>query len=128
MKTVLVVDDELDIVEAVKAILEEEQYRVITCPNGREALKCLKESKPDLAIVDIMMPVMNGYETIKAIRQQDSFKELPILIMSAISPAVKAKEYSWEGFLKKPFSLKDLLDKVYRLAPKDPDQEEPQGY
>ena len=125
MKTVLVVDDELDIVEAVKAILEEEQYRVVTCPNGREALKCLKESKPDLAIVDIMMPVMNGYETIKAIRQQDSFAKLPILIMSAIAPAVKAKEYTWEGFLKKPFSLKDLLDKVHRLAPKDPDQNEP---
>lgn len=125
MKTVLVVDDELDIVEAVKAILEEEQYQVVTCPNGREALKCLKESKPDLAIVDIMMPVMNGYETIKAIRQQDAFEKLPILIMSAINPAVKPKEYSWEGFLKKPFSLRELLDKVHRLAPKDPDQQEP---
>ncbi len=125
MKTVLVVDDELDIVEAVKAILEEEQYRVITCPNGKEALKCLKESTPDLAIVDIMMPVMNGYETIKAIRQQDSLAKLPILIMSAITPSVKAKEYTWEGFLKKPFSLKELLDKVHRLAPKDPDQSEP---
>jgi CheY-like chemotaxis protein len=120
MKTVLVVDDELDIAEAVKAILEEEQYRVITCPNGREAIKCLQESKPDLAIVDIMMPVMNGYETIKAIRQQPPFEKLPILIMSAITPSVKAKEYEWEGFLKKPFSLKDLLDQVRRLAPQDP--------
>ena len=125
MKTVLVVDDELDIVEAVKAILEEERYRVITCPNGREALKCLNESKPDLAIVDIMMPVMNGYETIKAIRQQNAFEQLPILIMSAIVPSVKTKEHTWEGFLKKPFSLKELLDKVHRLAPKDSDQEEP---
>jgi DNA-binding response OmpR family regulator len=124
MKTVLIVDDELDIVEAVKAILEEERYRVVTCGNGREALKCLEESKPDLAIVDIMMPVMNGYETIKAIRQRTDFAELPILIMSAITPSVKAKDYTWAGFLKKPFSLTELLKQVHTLAPKDRDQEE----
>jgi DNA-binding response OmpR family regulator len=125
MKTVLIVDDELDIVDAVKAILEEERYKVVTCGNGREALKCLEDSKPDLAILDIMMPVMNGYETLKAIRQQPAFEQLPILIMSAITPAVKAKDYAWAGFLKKPFSLRQLLAQVHALAPKDPDQEEP---
>jgi CheY-like chemotaxis protein len=124
MKTVLIVDDELDIVEAVKAILEEERYRVITCGNGRDALKCLEESKPDLAIVDIMMPVLNGYETLKAIRQRPAFDGLPILLMSAITPTVKAKEYGWAGFLRKPFSLQELLKQVYQLAPKDPDQQE----
>jgi DNA-binding response OmpR family regulator len=124
MKTVLIVDDELDIVEAVKAILEEERYKVVTCGNGREALKCLEDSKPDLAIVDIMMPVMNGYETIKAIRQRTDFAELPILIMSAIVPSVKAKEYTWAGFLQKPFSLSELLKQVHTLAPRDQDQEE----
>ncbi|WP_224247927.1 response regulator transcription factor [Hyalangium gracile] len=123
MKTILIVDDELDIVEAVKAILEEERYKVLTCGNGREALKCLMETRPDLAIVDIMMPVMNGYETIKAIRQKSEFEKLPILIMSAIAPTVKARDYSWAGFLKKPFSLKELLSHVHTLAPKDPDQE-----
>ncbi|MDY7225102.1 response regulator [Hyalangium rubrum] len=126
MKTVLVVDDEMDIAEAVKAILEEERYKVLTCPNGREALKSLRETRPDLAIVDIMMPVMNGYETIKAIRQQDTFARLPILVMSAIPPAVKSKDFSWEGFLKKPFSLTELLAKVHQLAPKDKDQEGPE--
>lgn len=124
MKTILIVDDELDIVEAVKAILEEERYKVITCGNGREALKCLEDSRPDLAIVDIMMPVMNGYETIKAIRHREDFAKLPILIMSAIVPAVKGKEYSWAGYLQKPFSLHELLRQVHTLAPKDQDQEE----
>jgi DNA-binding response OmpR family regulator len=124
MKTVLIVDDELDIVEAVKAILEEERYKVVTCANGREALQCMEDSRPDLAIVDIMMPVMNGYETIKAIRQRNDFAELPILIMSAITPSVKAKEYSWAGFLKKPFSLHELLKQVHALVPKDKEQEE----
>jgi CheY-like chemotaxis protein len=125
MKTVLIVDDEMDIVEAVKAILEEERYRVVTCPNGREALKCLTETKADLAIVDIMMPVMNGYETIKAIRQRPELERLPILIMSAIPPSVKPKDYTWAGFLKKPFSLQALLEQVHVLAPKDSDQQEP---
>jgi DNA-binding response OmpR family regulator len=123
VKTVLIVDDELDIVEALKAILEEERYKVVTCGNGRDAMKCLEESRPDLAIVDIMMPVMNGYETIKAIRQRSTLQKLPILVMSAIVPTVKAKEYTWAGFLKKPFSLKELLKQVHELAPKDPDQE-----
>jgi DNA-binding response OmpR family regulator len=125
MKTILIVDDELDIVEAVKAILEEERYRVVTCGNGREALKCMEEHTPDLAILDIMMPVMNGYETLKAIRQKSAFEKLPILIMSAITPTVKPKEHGWSGFLKKPFSLHQLLDQVHALAPQDPDQQEP---
>lgn len=123
MKTVLVVDDELDIAEAVKAILEEESYKVVTCGNGRDALKCLDETKPDLAIVDIMMPVMNGYETIKAIRQRADYQSLPILLMSAIVPTVKAKAYEWAGFLRKPFSLNELLKQVHALTPKDSDQE-----
>jgi DNA-binding response OmpR family regulator len=125
MKTLLIVDDEMDIVEALKAILEDEGYKVACCFNGREALHCLTETKPDLAIVDIMMPVMNGFETIKAIRQRPEFARLPILIMSAIHPSVKPPEYAWAGFLKKPFSLRELLEHVHRLAPKDPDQEEP---
>ena len=123
MKTVLIVDDELDIAEAVKAILEEERYKVVTCGNGRDALKFLEEIQPDLAIVDIMMPVMNGYETIKAIRARAGYQSLPILLMSAIVPTVKAKAYEWAGFLKKPFSLNELLKQVHALAPKDPDQE-----
>jgi DNA-binding response OmpR family regulator len=123
MKTVLIVDDELDIAEAMKAILEEERYKVVTCGNGRDALKVLEESQPDLAIVDVMMPVMNGYETIKAIRARADYQSLPILLMSAIVPTVKAKAYDWAGFLKKPFSLNELLKQVHTLAPKDPDQE-----
>lgn len=126
MKTVLIIDDELDIVEAMKAILEGERYKVLTCGNGREALKCLGECKPDLAILDIMMPVLNGYETLKAIRKQPALEKLPILLMSAISPTGKPQEYGWAGFLKKPFSLHELLKQVYTLAPKDPDQEEPE--
>jgi CheY-like chemotaxis protein len=125
MKTILIVDDELDIAEAVKAILEEERYKVLTCGNGREALKSLEEHTPDLAIVDIMMPVMNGYETLKAIRQKPALEKLPILMMSAITPTVKSQDPAWAGFLKKPFSLHQLLQHVHTLAPKDPDQEEP---
>ncbi|WP_223634289.1 response regulator [Corallococcus sp. EGB] len=116
MKTVLVVDDEQDIAEAIQAILEEEQLRVVICGNGREALARLQEEKPDLAIIDVMMPVMNGYETIDAIRQRGGHP-FPILVMSAIQPPkAKAEEQQWAGFLKKPFSLRDLVDAVTRLT------------
>ncbi|RKG49001.1 response regulator [Corallococcus sp. AB011P] len=116
MKTVLVVDDEQDIAEAIQAILEEEQLRVVVCGNGREALARLKEEQPDLAIIDVMMPVMNGYETIDAIRK-DGTHHFPILVMSAIQPPkAKMEEQQWAGFLKKPFSLRDLVDTVERLT------------
>jgi CheY-like chemotaxis protein len=117
MKTVLVVDDELDIAEAVKSILEDEGYQVVVCANGREALQRLEQTRPDLAIVDIMMPVMNGFETIKAIRKNPDYAQLPVLIMSAIDPSVKPQEFDSAAFLKKPFSLRDLLERVGRLAP-----------
>lgn len=120
MKTVLVVDDELDIADAVKSILEDEGYHVVVCANGREALQRLDTTRPDLAIVDIMMPVMNGFETIRAIRKHPEFNKLPVLIMSAIDPSVKPPEYDSAGFLKKPFSLKDLLQHVHHLAPMEP--------
>ncbi|RKH13212.1 response regulator [Corallococcus praedator] len=116
MKTVLVVDDELDIAEAVQAILEEEHFRVILCGNGREALEKLTELKPALAIIDVMMPVMNGYETIDAIRK-DPRHVFPILVMSAIQPPrEKSAQQGWAGFLKKPFSLEALLESVTRLT------------
>ncbi|MFP2924567.1 response regulator [Pyxidicoccus sp. 3LG] len=117
MKTVLVVDDELDIAEAVKSILEDEGYKVVVCANGREALQQLDSARPDLAIVDVMMPVMNGFDTIRAIRRHPAFAQLPVLIMSAIDPSVRPPEYDWAGFLKKPFSLSDLLTRVNQLAP-----------
>lgn len=120
MKTVLVVDDELDIADAVKSILEDEGYHVVVCANGREALQRLDATRPDLAIVDIMMPVMNGFETIRAIRKHPEFGKVPVLIMSAIDPSVKPPEYDSAGFLKKPFSLKDLLTHVHQLAPPEP--------
>ena len=82
-----------------------------------EALAKLKEEKPDLAIIDVMMPVMNGYETIDAIRK-DGTHHFPILVMSAIQPPrAKMEEQQWAGFLKKPFSLRDLVDTVTRLTP-----------
>ncbi|MBZ4401201.1 response regulator [Myxococcus sp. MISCRS1] len=117
MKTVLVVDDEMDIADAVKSILEDEGYRVVTCANGREALDCLEEVRPDLIIIDVMMPVMNGFEALRAIRQREEFAGLPVLIMSAIDPSVRPAEYDWAGFLKKPFSLSHLLEQVHKLVP-----------
>ncbi|ADO71278.1 response regulator [Stigmatella aurantiaca] len=124
MKTILVVDDEFDIAEAVKAILEEDGYQVYACGNGWEALKCLNDLKPDLAILDIMMPRLNGYETLRALRQRPAFAQLPVLLMSAIVPEVKSHEHSWSGFLKKPFSLGDLLKQVHQLVPKTAPEEE----
>ena len=109
MKSILIVDDEIDIREATRAILEDEGYWVDTCGNGVEALSTLSVAKTDLAIIDLMMPRMNGLETIEELSRREGLARLPVILMSAINPTATGR---WRAFLKKPFSLEQLLTTV----------------
>ena len=68
MKTILVVDDEFDMASTLRAILEREGYRVETCADGREAIERVRASRPDLILMDVMMPVLDGRETVRRLR------------------------------------------------------------
>lgn len=115
MKTILVVDDERDLLTAVTGVLQDEGYDVIECADGREALERLATKKPDAALIDVMMPIMSGIELVEILRQDPRFKGLPIVIMSAVeSTDIDRKSYA--GFLKKPFRLKRLLELVEQIA------------
>ena len=116
MSTVLVVDDEFDILEALKDILELEGYRALGAPNGALALKAMKESPPDLVIADLMMPVMDGLELLKAARADRQLAKVPVVLMSALRPRVSQTEYGWTAFLQKPFDLNALLVLVRKHA------------
>lgn len=112
MKTILLVDDEYDILEALAAILESDGFRVVTAGDGAEGLRVMRESHPDLAVVDLMMPVMDGLELMRAVREDEKLKNIPIILMSALRPRWSQQEYGWRAFLQKPFNLDALFAAV----------------
>src|SRR5690606_8604700 len=80
LRKILIVDDEDDIAEAIRMILEAENYEVAVAKDGVEGLKALNDFRPDGIVLDIMMPRMNGIELLERIRKSDEFSELPVLV------------------------------------------------
>lgn len=110
---ILVVDDDPSILETVRVILESEGHPVVTATNGKEALDCLERVRPGLMLLDMRMPVLDGWGVAKALR--DSPLRVPIIVMTAAENARRwADEIQAEGFLAKPFDLNDLIDTVER--------------
>lgn len=118
MKTVLLVDDEHAILDALSGILEDEGFRVVTAGNGREALARLEEGAPDVALVDVMMPVMDGRELLREIQADARWRHIPIVLMSAVPQTILEREapLTCAGFFQKPFDLWQLLDRLRELA------------
>src|SRR5687768_13219890 len=87
MKTILVVDDEFGIAEALSSTLTDEGYRVYTAGNGKQGMDQLAEVRPDLVIVDYMMPIWGGHQMIEAMRAHPSFSTIPVIVMSAVEEA-----------------------------------------
>lgn len=120
-KTILVVDDEERLVSLVKAYLLQEGFQVITAYNGQEALQASRTARPDLIILDLMMPVMDGYEFM---RLQLKERETPIILLTAKvqdSEKVLGLELGADDYVTKPFSPRELVARVRavlrRLAP-----------
>lgn len=114
-KTILVVDDEESILETIAGILEDEDYEVITATSGEQALMRVNEFAPDVVILDVWLPGIDGIETLKAI--MDSGKEPVVIMMSGhgtIDVAVQATRLGAYDFLEKPLSLEKLLILVQR--------------
>lgn len=120
MPGVLIVDDEKDMREFVKDMLEGMNFEVCEAGDGAEALCKAREVLPDLIVLDIVMPVMTGWEFIKWIRTSDLLKSVPVII---ISGSRKAKEeYRAEKpegcvFLAKPFTVSEFEKNVWKLLP-----------
>lgn len=119
MKTILVVDDEFGIIDALSMLLEDEGYRVVTAPNGKLGLERLKEHKPDLVLIDVMMPIMNGPEMLRKMRSEMAFKHTPVILVTAapesdaVRDAQQEKEVS--AVLRKPFDFRDLMRLISRV-------------
>jgi CheY-like chemotaxis protein len=108
MSKLLIVDDEVAILEALMDILSVEGYEVATAANGAEGLQQVGRDRPDLILLDLMMPVMDGQEMLRRLKDDPALRTIPVVVMSA--GRVTKAELQGSQFLAKPFELDDLLD------------------
>jgi CheY-like chemotaxis protein len=113
-KSILVVEDDADIRDVLVEVLELEGYEIAVAGNGREALEHLRRAKrPDLILLDLMMPVMDGWQFRAEQRQNPEWAGIPVVILTAHgSSHLKANSNGVAGFLKKHVELEDLLATV----------------
>ena len=117
-KRIIVIDDERTICEAIEFLLENEGYDVITAYNGEEGLQQVYKFPPDMLIVDLLMPKMNGFRVVKRVRNDPAFKEIPILMLTVVDDKLNIEEGYSSGvtdYMVKPFEVDDLLARVRTL-------------
>ena len=115
MLTILIVDDEQDIVESLKFVLETSDYQCFCAYNGEDGLRLAKEIIPDLIILDVMMPKINGYKISRLLKFDNKYKNIPILMLTARSQEADkliGEETGADEYITKPFDLDAVLKKV----------------
>lgn len=116
IRPILVVDDDWAILETITEILELEDYPFITASNGAEALRHIAAQQPALVLLDMRMPILNGWEVARALRERGIM--VPIVVMTAAQDArLWAEQIGAAGYLAKPFDLDDLLATIARFLP-----------
>jgi two-component system chemotaxis response regulator CheY len=117
MKKILVIEDDASIRELLVEILEDQGYQVSYGTNGLEGIKSLESIIPDLILMDVMMPIMDGYAFRKEILHNPKWNLIPIIAMSAQEQGeTKLADYAITNFINKPFELNNLLEKIRTFA------------
>jgi len=117
-KKILIVDDEPDIVELIGMRLTAKSYDIIKAFNGEDALRMAREEKPDLIILDVLMPPPDGLQVCSTLKKDASYKNIPIILLSAKATEKDretGKQCGADEYLTKPFENKDLLDNIKKL-------------
>ena len=125
---ILVVDDDPDILEAIRAVLEANSHQVITANDGEEGLNKLKEDKPDVMILDLLMPKMDGFAVLKELQdpRRSKYSNIPILILTSIKEDASRRRYELEtglelnvdDYVEKPIAPYTLVERVDKLLKK----------
>jgi CheY-like chemotaxis protein len=111
--TILVAEDHLDSRDALRAILEAFGYNVIEAVNGREAVELAVRDRPDLILMDIMMPELDGFEATRQLRRHDGLAETPIIAVTAMEGAqMLALQAGATDFVRKPVDIRGLVTKI----------------
>ena len=119
-KLILVVDDDPDLVESVSMRLENEGFQVAKAYDGVEAWDRIKDERPHMLILDVMMPRKNGYELCNEIKKDDNYKDITVLLLTAVADAIPYTTYTHmdgkttlaDDFIPKPINLDNLMEIV----------------
>jgi two-component system alkaline phosphatase synthesis response regulator PhoP len=114
-KRILIVDDEPDLVETLRFPLEMEGYQVLVADNGEMGLNLARKERPDLIILDLMLPKLDGYKVCRLLKFDERFKEIPVLMVTAKTQEkdrLLGKETGADEYITKPFDIEKLLEKV----------------
>ena len=117
-RKILVVDDEDDILQFLELVLREKAYEVVTASSGQEALTRAQIERPDLVLLDIMMPQMDGWEVLKLLRVDEETAHIPVAMLSARTEAKDRVQGLQEGaidYICEPFALHELLAKIEKI-------------
>ena len=117
-KQVLIADDEPNIVTALEFLLQRNGYEVSIARNGDEALKLIEQNRPDLVLLDVMMPLRSGYEVCQAVRAREDWRHIKIVVLTAKgreADANKGLALGADLYITKPFSNRDLIAKINGL-------------
>ena len=117
---VLIVEDERHIIESLSFVLESEGFEVASELDGEAGLRRLRADRPDVLVLDLMMPKMNGLEVLKAVKADAELRTLPVVVLTAKGRQQDrrmAEEIGVDAFMTNPFSNRDVVEAVRRLAP-----------
>lgn len=120
MATILVVDDEFGIAEVLASVLTDAGHNVVIATNGRQGLDRLKEIRPQLVLLDFMMPVLDGPAMLRSMRNDPESHAIPAIVMSSLpEPTIsEALGGAYSGFIRKPFKLRMVTEMVDRILNK----------
>ena len=114
-KKILIAEDEAELLFTVKSRLEFEGFAVTTVGDGEEALKKVQEDRPDLILLDIMMPKLNGYQVCRELKSNPETKEIPVALVTAKTQETDkfwGKDVGANDYITKPFDMDALLEKI----------------
>ena len=120
-KKIVLAEDEPQIARLVEFKLKKEGYQVTWKENGEEALEAIKADRPDLILLDVMMPVMDGYEVLRRVKKDENLKSIPVIMLTARAQerdVVKGIDLGAEDHITKPFHPAELLARVKRILGK----------
>jgi two-component system alkaline phosphatase synthesis response regulator PhoP len=123
---ILLVDDDADFVESTRMILESKQYEIITAVNGEEALRKARAEKPDLILLDIIMPVEDGFTAAEQLKKDETLSTIPVLMLTSYGskgagtgiPRSRGMQLEAEDYIAKPVTPQDLLAAVEKYLKK----------